>query len=366
MEDGMEFDAEAEKARLHMLLDCEYARSICGSTVSRVTFLSTHSKPPSESASISAKRAETAALLAAKKAEMEMEADIDAQRQRLKKLENRRDLEVMEARLRVYTEEESRVKSQQCVSVCSKVSDPSPLVPNTLCLNQQVTKSEVSVVHALQESMGLSRFPVPEPFVFFGDPLKFIEWSTTFKALIERQCLNPADRLFYLQKYIDGEARSILEGSFYRKDEQAFQQAWGKLTGRYGNSFEVQRAFREKLNRWPKIGGSEYVKLREFSDYLQSCSDAMLHFNGLQVLNDCEENQRILVKLPNLVTNRWNRYVTEQRDQDKDYPGFSESAMPSKARLKSLVNRRVHWCVAQIQSNVCSVERVILSISVKN
>ncbi len=125
--------------------------------------------------------------------------------------------------------------------------------------------------------MGLSRFPVPEPFVFFGDPLKFIEWSTTFKALIERQCLNPADRLFYLQKYIDGEARSILEGSFYRKDEQAYQQAWGKLTGRYGNSFEVQRAFREKLNRWPKIGGSEYVKLREFSDYLQSCSDAMLH-----------------------------------------------------------------------------------------
>lgn len=28
VEDGMEFDAEAEKARLRMLLDCEYARSI--------------------------------------------------------------------------------------------------------------------------------------------------------------------------------------------------------------------------------------------------------------------------------------------------------------------------------------------------
>lgn len=78
-----------------------------------------------------------------------------------------------------------------------------------------------------------------------------------------------------MQKYIDGEARSVLEGSFYRKDEQAYQQAWEKLNARYGHSFVVQYAFREKLNRWPKIGGSEYVKLREFSDFLQSCSDAM-------------------------------------------------------------------------------------------
>lgn len=326
VEDGMEFDAEAERARLRMLLDCEYARSIYGSTVSRATVISNHSKPPSESESISAKRAEAAALLAAKKAEVEMEADIDAQRLQLKKLENRRDIEVMEARLRVYTEEEARVKSQQCSSACSDMNVPRPIVNNASCLKSQVTKSEVSLVQALQGSMVLSRLPAPEPFVFSGDPLKFIEWSTSFKALIEGRCSNPADRLFYLQKYIDGEARSALEGSFYRKDEQAYQQAWEKLNARYGHSFVVQRAFREKLNRWPKIGGSEYVKLREFSDFLQSCSDAMPHIKGLQVLNDCEENQRMLAKLPNWVTNRWNRYVTEQLDKDKDYPSFSEFA----------------------------------------
>ncbi|XP_067301419.1 uncharacterized protein [Pseudorasbora parva] len=325
VEDGMEFDAEAERARLRMLLDCEYARSIYGSTVSRPTAISNHSEPPSESASISAKRAETAALLAAKKAEVEMEADIDAQKRQLKKLENCRDIEVMEARLRVYTEEELRVKSQQCASACGELTNPSPLVSNT-CLNQQVTQSDASLVQALRGSIALSRLPIPEPCVFSGDPLKFIEWSTTFKALIEGQCLNPADKLFYLQKYIDGEARSALEGSFYRKDDQAYQQAWEKLNARYGHSFVVQRAFREKLNRWPRIGATEYIKLREFSDFLQSCSDAMPHIKGLQVLNDCEENQRMLAKLPNWVTNRWNRYVTEQLDQDKDYPSFGEFA----------------------------------------
>lgn len=174
--------------------------------------------------------------------------------------------------------------------------------------------------------MALTRLPLPEPFVFSGDPLKFTEWSTSFKALIERRCSNPADRLFYLQKYVSGEARSALEGSFYRKDEEAYQQAWQKLNARYGHSFVVQRAFREKLNKWPKIGAKEYVKLREFSDFLQTCSDAMPHIKGLQVLNDCEENQKMLAKLPDWITSRWNRFVTEQLDQDKDYPSFKEFA----------------------------------------
>ncbi len=85
-EEEEEFNAEAEKSRLCMLLNSEYARSIYGSTVSRATALSHRSNHLSESPSLSAKRAETAAQLAAKKAEVEMQGVIDAQRQELKRL----------------------------------------------------------------------------------------------------------------------------------------------------------------------------------------------------------------------------------------------------------------------------------------
>lgn len=44
------------------------------------------------------------------------------------------------------------------------------------------------------------------------------------------------------------------------------------------------------------------------------------------MLNDCEENQKMLAKLPNWITSRWNCFVTEQLDQDKDYPSFREFA----------------------------------------
>ena len=229
---------------------------------------------------------QTVAQLAAKRAEMDMEAAIEAQRQQLKKLENQRDLDVIQAKLNVYTEEERKERSERRSPVHSQLNDANPSSPHSG--SQKMTKNEAHLVQALQEAMALTRLPVPEPTIFFGDPLKFTEWSSSFKALIERRCSNPADRLFYLQKYVAGGAKSVLEGSFYRKDKEAYEQAWDRLNARYGYSFVLQQAFREKLNGWPKIWGKEYLKLIECSEFLLTCSNAMAHVKGLQVLNDCE------------------------------------------------------------------------------
>lgn len=136
---------------------------------------------------------------------------------------------------------------------------------------------EVSVVQALHDSMALTRLPAPEPSEFSGDPLMFIKWSASFKALIEQRCTNSAGRLFFHQKYISGEARSVLEGSFYRKDEEAYNQAWEALNACYGHPVVIQRAYREKLSNWPKISSWDSVKLRQYSDFLTACSNAIPH-----------------------------------------------------------------------------------------
>lgn len=186
-EGGGEFDVEAERSRLRMLLDNEYARFVYGSAASSVTPCSCHqSDHLSESPSISAKRAETAAQLAAKRAEINMEAAIEAQRQQLNKLENQSDLDVIQAKLNVYIEEETKGKDGSCSPVHSKVDDTSPLTHSIPGQEQPAVKNETSLVQALQESLALPRLPTPEPAVFSGDPLKFTEWSSNFKALIER------------------------------------------------------------------------------------------------------------------------------------------------------------------------------------
>lgn len=52
----------------------------------------------------------------------------------------------------------------------------------------------------------------------------------------------------------------------------------------------------------------------------------MPHVQGLRVLDDCEENQKLLQKLPDWATTHWNRHVTKTLDEGKTYPGFTEFA----------------------------------------
>lgn len=297
---------------------------------------------------MSAKRAEAAARLAAKRAELKREKEISAQRkevlaqqERLKMLEEQRDLEVMEAEYIVYAEEESRLNAEIGDAKERSTKPPSKLTlhhNNPSCVKvsqetlahpcseneQEKRVDEVLLVKALKESLAMTKLPAPEPFTFTGDPLKFTEWCTCFKALIETNCTSPAHRLFYLKRYISGDALSVLEGTFYRSDGDAYTQAWDALNKRYGHPFVVQRAFRAKLNNWPKIGPKDSLKLREFSDFLISCKNAMPHVHGLRVLDDCEENQKLLQKLPDWITTRWNRYVTKALDEEKPYPNFTE------------------------------------------
>lgn len=161
-------------------------------------------------------------------------------------LESQRDLEAIEAEYNVYAEEESKVNAeireseiivtssqlpiqQYSVPIPQVLQNPAPAtfpenknnevpqnvsVPQSRVSNMVPKDSEVSLVQALKESLTMTRFPAPEPFVFSGDPLKFIEWSTCFKALIETSCVDPAHTLFYLKKYISGEALSVLDGTF--------------------------------------------------------------------------------------------------------------------------------------------------------
>ena len=334
-----DFDADAVKETLLKLLRREDARSIYGSTVSRA---GVDSLPGSQ---VSIKKAEAAARLASKRAEISRATEIATQRkevlaqqEKLKTMEDQRDLEAMEAEYNVYAEEESKLIAEIGENREKTTLPPHQLpIPHNKAPYAHVSTvilpsegklepkmNEVSLVQALKESLLMTRLPAPEPFIFTGDPLKFTEWRTCFKALIETSCSDPAHRLFYLKKYISGEALSVLEGTFYRSDEEAYTQAWDALNKRYGHPFIVQRAFRGKLSNWPKIGPKEALKLREFSDFLISCKNAMPHIQGLKVLDDCEENHKLLQKLPDWATTRWNRYVTKALDEGKPYPGFEK------------------------------------------
>lgn len=130
-------------------------------------------------------------------------------------------------------------------------------------------QSELNLAHEIASSFTLSRLPVPEPTTFTGDSLKFIDWQLSFNTLIGQKPLPVVEKMLYIKSYLAGEARKAVEGFFYRNAEDAYQGAWAVLQDRYGNPFTVQKAFRDKLGKWPKITANNPVSLVIFLMALQ-------------------------------------------------------------------------------------------------
>lgn len=184
-------------------------------------------------------------------------------------------------------------------------------------------RETMNLAQALASSLSVSRLPVPEPTVFSGDPIKYVDWKMSFMALIDQKPIQTSEKMFYLKTYLSGDALKAVEGFFYRTSEDAYHAAWKVLQERYGNPFTVQKAFRDKLAKWPKISSSDPRALRDFADFLQGCAEAIPHVKGLAILNDCEENQRLLKKLPDWIVRKWSRIIVEELDKSETYPDLA-------------------------------------------
>ncbi|XP_045065112.1 uncharacterized protein LOC123482227 [Coregonus clupeaformis] len=260
---------------------------------------------------------------------------LDAKRRQLERLEIVKKLKAAKARQRVYDQSECSDKEISSVlhqSVCMKEKEEVKHEINLLQhhsspqdrAHSKQDDSTAALVRALAESISAGRLPIPEPTIFNGDPLRFNDWKVSFQTLIDRKNIPAEEKIYYLRKYVGGPAKKAIESYFLLGSESAYHAAWRILEERYGNPFLIAKAFRDKLEAWPKISSKGSIELQEFADFLRSCEAAMTQIRGLEVLNDCNENQKLLAKLPDWLTSRWNRKVIEVEEESHTFPSFQQ------------------------------------------
>ena len=159
----------------------------------------------------------------------------------------------------------------------------------------------------------------------------------SFETLIDRKNIPQKEKLYYLRQYLGGTAKTAVEGFFLLGTEAAYESAWQLLEKRFGDPFIIGKAFRNKLQDWPKINSKDGRELRDFADFLRSCEAAMPHIKTLEVLNDCNENQKILLKLPDWLVSSWNRKAMEARQAYLEHPPFKELFVSCQNKQTSLV-----------------------------
>lgn len=267
--------------------------------------------------------------------EVEMQRQLEQERARLQQLQAEKEVAIAAARVKAYNgfdcfENHNEEINNKTSCAHHRIQTEPHLNPNAVSFQPHqvapemtTTEESVSLAQAIASSLTMNRLPVPEPNTFSGDPLRFTDWKMSFMTLIDKKPIPASEKMFYLKNYLAGEARKAVEGFFYRDSENAYNGAWRVLQDRYGNPFIIQKAFRDKLTKWPKISANDSLALREFADFLQSCTEAIPYIKGLSILNDCEENHKLLKKLPEWIIRKWSRIVVEELDTCGNYPDLA-------------------------------------------
>jgi len=199
-------------------------------------------------------------------------------------------------------------------------------LPPTQSLPSTNTDPLTRLADLLSQRQERDQLPRPEPDVFDGNLLRFPLWMKSFETLVESRTYQPSERLYYLGKYTSGEAKEAVSGLLPLSGNDAYLEAKKLLQERYGNPFLVSDAYRKKINDWPRIPANDGPSLRKLADFLEHCKSAMKEIKYLAILDDPEENQKILRKLPNYLVTRWGRTVDQwlTKDDEGGYPPFSE------------------------------------------
>ena len=230
---------------------------------------------------------------------------LEASRERIRQMDLEQDLMNMQKQI----DELSHISSNP-----KHTTDRKDHANTDFCENPTYpeTKTDIDVIaKVFADAINLNKLPVAEPAIFYGNPLEYPVWKSSFDTLIGCKRIDPGEKIHYLKRYLGGSAKSCVEGMFFFNTETAYSKARDLLEMRFGSDFAVAEAFREKLYSWQFITEKDSDGLQKFSDFLQQCEMAQESIQGLECLNDCRENRRMLKKLPDYIIVKWNRIVSE-------------------------------------------------------
>ena len=214
-------------------------------------------------------------------------------------------------------------------------ADTQPLIADTSWNNCHGLKSEVRLDVQKQQhqqemflktqqhmaaAMLLPNIEVPK---FKGDPIEFATFMRAFDARIVPNTSCNADRLYYLDQQLEGEAKDLIGGCMYMDSGEGYISARNLLNKEYGDPYMVSMAYVQKLLSWPVVKHDDARGLYTFALFLVKCRHAMTSMLHMEVLNHLPNLQAIVKKLPTYLQNKWCSLAGQLRE-DKGRVDFAD------------------------------------------
>ncbi|XP_028415683.1 uncharacterized protein LOC114539211 [Dendronephthya gigantea] len=188
-----------------------------------------------------------------------------------------------------------------------------------MLLQQRQTETLIAAHQQLTASMTLPQSSIS---IFRGDPLEYRTFVTSFDARIQHRVHNKADLLYYLNQYLTGEPKDLIEGCLHMDPDEGYTEARRLLKKEYGDPYKISMAYIQKILSWPAIKSDEGKVLKSFSLFLIKCKTAMKSISHLCVLDHAPNMQAVVSKLPFHLQAKWRDLVAKIRRDNAKIANF--------------------------------------------
>ncbi|XP_033095408.1 uncharacterized protein LOC117099981 isoform X2 [Anneissia japonica] len=98
--------------------------------------------------------------------------------------------------------------------------------------------------------------PICKPQIYGGDPIMFLTWRRSFKAMVNKAKICATDELAYLAEFTKGPARILVDHYCQRhtsNPDKALEEAWQKLQEHFGHPSVITKRLKDTLNERSKL-----------------------------------------------------------------------------------------------------------------
>ncbi|KAK3735936.1 hypothetical protein QZH41_003721 [Actinostola sp. cb2023] len=180
------------------------------------------------------------------------------------------------------------------------------------------------MISSHQEMAAAMTLPQPKIPTFKGAVIEYKAFSQAFDSRIKPKTTNNADRLYYLQQHLEGEAKDLIEGCLHLDPDEGYNEARKLLDKEYGDPYKISVAYINRLLKWPSVKYDDATGLKRLSLFLVKCMNAMKTINYMETLNHSPNMQAIVHKLPSYLQSKWREQVLNIKAKEQRIAKFKD------------------------------------------
>ena len=165
------------------------------------------------------------------------------------------------------------------------------------------------------------RPPAVQVPMYDGNPRNFTFFFTLFDELIAKVCPTQRVKLAQLLCYVTGPALEAIYHALSYPQDSCYDKAVEILKSRFGNKTEIARIALEDLYNGGICDSSS--DLNSFVEELENTKRQVAATVYANALSSHEAIDKLLIRLPSEVQNRWTKVARKYKKEHKTYPELS-------------------------------------------